>query len=296
MNSSRPESNSDTAAITTAVITTAAPESRVKRMVPLLGTFVRIELYSSVHSDSFLHEVLEAMFMEIRSVQSLMSYYDPESDVSKINQTPVGEWCEVSPSTARVLQFAETLRVRSHGLFNVGFHEAWSGVFYEFCAASFDRPKIRKLKKAEIDLGGIAKGFAVDQAYAKVRGLHSSGEVFGSINAGGDLYLFEEQEVDLAIQIPVAESIDHRIISLKEGAFATSTARGLSDIRLSYRKKNGERLAGQKTASITAASSMVADALTKVLLLAETPEEESSAADCLRFFRAKGFYEVHESL
>ena len=266
-------------------------------MVPLLGTFVRIELYSHAYSEFFLMELADEVISEMKRIQNLMSYYEVESDVSQFNRSSVGEWCEIHPETARVLQFAETLRVRSGGIFNVGFHESWTGAFYELYACCGDHPKIRKLKKSEIDLGGVAKGFAIDQAYSKVRGFHSSGEVFGSINAGGDLYLFEAKEVDLAVQVPIHESsLDHRIISMKEGAFATSTAKMSEDLRLSYRKKNGDRLLDQKTVSISASSSMVADALTKVLMLAETPEEEGLALECLYFFRARGFHEVHASI
>ncbi len=274
----------------------ALSEQRVKRMVPLLGTFVRIELYSHAYSESFLMEMISEMLAEITRVQNLMSYYVPESDVSRFNRTEVGEWIEISPETARVLQFAETLRVRSGGVFNVGFHESWTGSFYELYACCGEHPKVRKLKKSEIDLGGVAKGYAIDQAYAKVRPLHSSGEVFGSINAGGDLYLFEAEEVNLAVQVPVAESLDHRILSMKEGAFATSTAKLNPELRLSYRKKNGDRLLEQKTVSITAGSSMVADALTKVLMLAETQAEQNLSIECLSFFRARGFHEIHESV
>ena len=271
-------------------------ENRVKRMVPSLGTFVRIELYSYAYSDSFLMEAVSEMLAEIDRVEKLMSYYIAESDVSRFNRATVGEWVEISPETARVLQFAETLRVRSGGVFNVGFHESWTGSFYELYACCGEHPKIRKLKKSEIDLGGVAKGFAIDQAYNKIRGLHSSGEIFGSINAGGDLYLFEAQEVELAVQVPVKESVDHRIISMKDGAFATSTAKMSPELRLSYRKKNGDRLLEQKTVSITAGSSMVADALTKVLMLADSKAEQNLALECLYFFRARGFHEIHESI
>jgi len=44
--------------------------------------------------------------------------------------------------------------------------------------------QVRLARRVRLDLGGIAKGFAVDQAIAQLR---DAGVVSGSVNAGGDL-------------------------------------------------------------------------------------------------------------
>ena len=272
-------------------------EVRVKRMVPLLGTFVRIELYSETHPEQFLLELLALMFQEISFIESLMSYYQPNSDVSRINRSNPGDWCKIHPATAKVLQYSERLRIDSEGIYNVGFHEAWSGPFIEINTNEPEHPLARKVQKGEIDLGGVAKGFAIDQAYSKVKLLHSKLEVFGSINAGGDLFLFESRPVPLAIQVPlVNELIDHRILTLQNGALATSTAIHHPELRLSYRTKNKSCLSTQKTVSIFANTAMEADSLTKVVLVAETIAEQAIIKKCLLLHHAQGFHETDSKL
>jgi thiamine biosynthesis lipoprotein len=301
-----------------ALATQALPlhSASFKRMIPLLGTFIRIELRSSVHDQEFLMLQMEQMFTAMKRVQAHMSFYENESDVSRLNRAPLGEWISVSGETKAVLRFAEELRKDSDGLFNVGFSESWLGPLYELCEGE-SCPQdgscyARKIQKGEIDLGGVAKGFAVDQAVAVIRNAVEAQEIFGSINAGGDLYLFEEAPSSVAVQVPrgpvggefLFESLDHRILSLKNGAVATSSTRLSGEVRLSYRKRNefdeNEFFTTPKTATVIAASAMVADALTKVVLLSETAEELALAKKCLAKYEAQGLSqglnEVHENV
>ncbi|MCX6854833.1 MAG: FAD:protein FMN transferase, partial [Verrucomicrobia bacterium] len=57
----------------------------VKRCQPLLGTFVEITLTGS-KTDTRLHEHVTKAFELIRSVQQMMGFHDPDSDVSRLNR------------------------------------------------------------------------------------------------------------------------------------------------------------------------------------------------------------------
>jgi thiamine biosynthesis lipoprotein len=119
-----------------------------------------------------------------------------------------------------------------------------------------------------LDLGGIAKGFAVDQA---IRALRRAGCSEGLVNAGGDLRRFGAQRELIHLRtprgaIPLAE--------LGSGALATSNpyrtqpghlAQPIGGIVDPRRKRLWQ---GRNSVSVAARSCMLADALTKVAALA----------------------------
>ena len=275
-----------------------AQEYRVKRMMPLLGTFVRIELYSVFYSEGELHDWISILFLKIKEIEKLMSYYDAESDVSRFNQLACGEVTWVSPETMQVLQFSQSLGALSQNLFNIGFsensHEQALAPYFKIL--NFDQPNqsqflIKKIRSGKMDLGGVAKGFAVDAAFSKIKTLYEQGKIFGSINAGGDLFVFESKEVPIAIKISTQRGFLHRKIMLKKGSLATSCMNVSTDWRLSYR--HGKSLfLKNRTISVLAESAMIADGLTKVLMLADSDSEKVRAKRCLHEWGAKGFYEV----
>lgn len=265
----------------------------VKRMVPAFGTFIRIELCSDTVPSEVLLAHLGEMMDSIRWVEKTMSYRNEASELTTLNHAPVGEWVKVSARFFEALEFAERLRAESEGLFNIGFFDGWSGRFLELSPIHCEA---RKLVPGEIDLGGITKGYAVDCAFSAIEGLYEEGRVWGSIRADGDVFLFERADVNLAIQVNVDEGVDHRIISLKRGAIATSVTRTDTELRYSHRDRKGNRLESSKTVSVFANSARLADALTKVMLAAESENEMRVARKCLARFSAEGYCELHEQV
>jgi thiamine biosynthesis lipoprotein len=124
-----------------------------------------------------------------------------------------------------------------------------------------------------LDLGGIAKGFAVDMA---VKILISEGVHSGIVNAGGDLRVFGNQPKPIHIRNPKNPSALLEIGALKNAALATSSlsfskrdqqeshlinpmAKNLSDIHIE----------SSDSYSILAKECVYADALTKVLAISK---------------------------
>ncbi|HAT39056.1 FAD:protein FMN transferase [Polynucleobacter necessarius] len=70
-----------------------------------------------------------------------------------------------------------------------------------------------------LDLGGIAKGFAVNMA---VRVLLSEGTLSGSVNAGGDLRVFGDHSLLIQVRHPELPEEVIAVGALKDGAIATS--------------------------------------------------------------------------
>ena len=73
----------------------------MKRCRPLLGTYVEISISDSGCRD-FDEKVINEAFNEIELVQDLMSFHDPESDLSKINAQAIYGPVRVHPWTYEV--------------------------------------------------------------------------------------------------------------------------------------------------------------------------------------------------
>ena len=256
-------------------------------MMPLLGTFVRIELRSPTASAEELNALAQSCFDRIQCIQRKMSYFETESDVTRFNRAHAGAKLQIDSETAEVLTYAEELRIESNGAFNVGTagNESLYQILHEkgLCY-------VRKLWDGEIDLGGIAKGFAVDAAYALVQSHLNANEIFGSVNAGGDLFLFESEEVDLPIQIGVAGEVHYRMVKVKSGAIATSSVRP----EVQYRNPlTGSNVLHAMTATVLAPRAMHADALTKLVMVHQVQSDDSVLERCFDRYSARGFHAVH---
>src|ERR1700681_90849 len=151
----------------------------IRRAKPLLGTFVEIQASGAGKAD--LNAGIDAAFDAVAKVHRLMSFHEPDSDVSRLNQFACSHPVSVDPWTYEVLRMAMDLHFRSKGAFDItiapvlqslgllpgsgegspSVRQARSSHQVELLGDKmlrFARPGIR------IDLGGIAKGFAVDRA------------------------------------------------------------------------------------------------------------------------------------
>jgi thiamine biosynthesis lipoprotein len=153
--------------------------------------------------------VLDA-FAEFGRLEQLQSTWIASSEVSRINAAAGREAIAVGPDTARVIEESLWIASKSDGVFDITF-EAMKGL-WKFDEGAEDRIPTRaaiegarrhidwrnilfdkaagtvKLRKPEtrINLGGIAKGYAVDAAS---RILEQAGLRAYFVQAGGDLYV-----------------------------------------------------------------------------------------------------------
>lgn len=265
----------------------------LRRARPLLGTFV--EITATGASENVLGAAVDAAFATVAEVQRRMSFHDPDSTLSRLNRDAAAQPVPVDEGTWEVLRFAADLHKASGGLFDPsvaptlqahGFlpaHERVNsketesararGDFgdVEFLAADrrirFHRPGI------VLDLGGVAKGFAVDGA---VVALQNAGVLRGVVNAGGDLRAFGPDAWPVEIRAPLEPGRRLLEVALRDRAMATS-ASTFSLVRDPATDRpvgpfvhpTSGRLADELlSATVVAPSAMLADALTKWLLLA----------------------------
>lgn len=197
----------------------------VARCRPLLGTFVEII------SDDVA--AIDAAFAAIEKVHRLMSAHDQASELSRINRVAHERSVALHPWTGQVITRALFWASASEGSFDpaIGRIMRERGEIPDIgpipCAegtwrdVECDGQNLRLHNRVTLDLGGIAKGFAVDRA---VEALIESGALFGLVNAGGDLRGFGTDIWPVTIVDPMTRRPCVEI-PLSNAALATSAAR-----------------------------------------------------------------------
>jgi thiamine biosynthesis lipoprotein len=251
----------------------------IRRCRPLLGTFV--EITAQGRNERLLACGIEAGFGAIAAVNRLMSFHDRLSDVSRMNRDAFPNGVIVHPWTWQVMKAAKRLAEESHGAFDITvapWLTKWNYLplrCYQFSPTATSRDifvrrayKVFFRRGLTVDLGGIAKGFAVDRA---VDALKENGIECGIVNAGGDLRTFGPASHLIHLRHPTDPTRFAGAVRLRERAMATS------GIYFERRKHHGRYVSplldgrsGQAareliSVSVAAAECMTADALTKVV-------------------------------
>lgn len=251
----------------------------LRRAKPLLGTFVEVAVSAATAELEWRAAI--AAFDAVADVHRLMSFHEPDSDVTRLNRHAHTRAIEVDPRTYTVLRRSRDLGRASNGRFEctvggrmvaLGALPRTPGVSGHAAATWRDvtllpHGHIRFRRALALDLGGIAKGFAVDQA---VEALARCGAEAGCVNAGGDLRVFGDCDWPIAIRRPDARGELVPLAALRNRALATSAGTfapgGAIVDPVTGRFRNSP-----KSVSIFAPTCMDADALTKVVWLEEHP-------------------------
>ncbi len=258
------------------------------RARPLLGT--RVDIRVEDPDEDAANAAIDRGFAAIADIHRLMSFHESMSDVSRLNRDAAREAVAVDARTFEVLRRAQDFSAQSDGLFDITTAPRlveWAFLPRPDCAptpapeASWrdiileDENRVRFRKPLWIDLGGIAKGFAVDQAMTAV-GARPEIQVY--INAGGDLRVagpnIEMVRLRSAIDMDVVP-----VIEMEDGALASSSGREhLKDHRNSrvgphVDGRSGASVGADTFACVAAANCLTADALTKVVLAAGSRAE-----------------------
>jgi thiamine biosynthesis lipoprotein len=170
----------------------------------------------------------------------------------------------VHPWTWEVLSVAQLFAAWSNGEFDptLSRRSRGGGNWHGFEMLSSNRVGVRD-PMPDLDLGGIAKGFAVDRA---VDALREKGVESGLVNAGGDLRAFGTVAQPFAIRDPQTPSQIYHLGVLQGEAVATSTNATDPRGRGRLLRAGGRRLwIGRGSVSVRAVSCMMADALCKVV-------------------------------
>jgi len=224
-----------------------------------------------------LNEMIAAAFQEVEQVHACMSFHAADSDVSRLNRSAWRDPVEVDERTVEVLALARQLFARSGGMFEIAIAPVLArlgalpgaGIPRGARGTSADiellgKQHVRFRRPLAIDLGGIAKGYAVDRAVECLRAL---GAEAGRVNAGGDLRVFGAPQ-PVRVRHPARPWAVLPLIELADGAIATTagyfSTGGYAPV---IDPRSGDLAPSQASVSVRAASCALADALTKVVWL-----------------------------
>jgi len=147
-----------------------------------LGTFVEITIADGGVSQAHKIKVLSNCFSHINRIENLLSRYNPDSDISRVNDLAWHGPVPIDPLTIDVLKKAVEFYELTDGAFDVT-KQAGGSSLIEIDVV--ENTVLLKKEDLKIDLGAIAKGFAVDEAVMVLKGLRIKNAL---INAGGDMY------------------------------------------------------------------------------------------------------------
>jgi thiamine biosynthesis lipoprotein len=168
----------------------------------IMGTRCAVELWATDRTAG--NAAIEAVLADMRRIDALMSTYKPDSEISRVNATAASEPVAVTAELFGLLQTAWQYSGLSKGAFDITY--ASVGYLYDYrrhfhpdekdIAAALPAVDYRQLKLdpakrtvafgkpgMRIDLGGIAKGYAVDRG---IQILKDRGFTHAMVNAGGD--------------------------------------------------------------------------------------------------------------
>ncbi len=276
---------------------TSCSETRpeLRRCRALLGTLVEIAARGS--APAVLAAGVAAAFAAIARVQSLLSYHAASSELSRLNREAARNAVRVDAWTFQLLTLAQRVHAASDGCFDpvvapllerTGYLPRLPGAPRESSRASFTDVillpgnRVRFARPLRLDLGGVAKGFAVDRA---IDALRAAGVSAGLVNAGGDLRVFGDQAWPMAVREPASPGRLHALGALREGALATSavyfsrrrTAAGRWTSAIVNPRSRRPWLA-HASVTVCASDAATADALTKVLALRGPPRTRNLLA------------------
>lgn len=237
--------------------------NKIKRCKPLLGTFVDVAIEND-SSDLSLINFSKEVFSEILKIQKIMSFYDEQSELSYINNNAFKEKCKISPQMFEVLSFAIEVSKKTKGVFDITKSAIKSNKYNCDIESSYKNIILSKdvvffNKQTAIDLGGIAKGYAVDCAFNKIA--NKVDNVI--INAGGDMRMKNWQGSDVAIKYKSSDGKLNIVSTIMLNQAVASSANYYNKNAIIGDKKSNE----DKAVSVFANSCIEADAFTKVVYL-----------------------------
>jgi thiamine biosynthesis lipoprotein len=303
-----------------------------------MGVPFRIVLYAP--SPNSAEDAAAAAFQRIKRLNDIMTDYDSDSELSRLSQTSGQKQAvPVSPDLWVVLNRAQELAQRSEGAFDVTVGPYVN--LWRFARSQGKLPDPGRLAKARLavgytkmqldpehhavkllapnmrlDLGGIAKGYAVDQALRVLSGL---GLTNALVSGGGDMAVSGPPpgQEGWRIELPPLDASNAppaRFVVLSQAGISTSgdlfQRLEINGIRYSHivDPRTGVGLTDHSLVTVIAPDDFTADGLTKVMsvlnprdalkFIAKTPQAAvrivRKPEDKIELYESKEFGKYYE--
>jgi thiamine biosynthesis lipoprotein len=175
---------------------------------PLMGTLANITVVAE--DEATAQQSIETAFEELNYVDGLMSYQKQDSQLSEINRSAYNTPIKVDESIFQVLEKAVEFSRKTKGAFDITVAplvDLWNTAedtnalpTPEAIEAATEKVGSEKLildaneqtvsfavEGMKIDVGGIAKGYAIDNA---IQAIQQAGALGGMVDVGGDICVF----------------------------------------------------------------------------------------------------------
>lgn len=258
----------------------------------IMGTAIRVDLW---HDDAATaHAAMAAVMDEMHRIDRAMSPYKEDSELSRINREAADKTLIISQEMADILARSIEFSVLSDGAFDVTFSSvgylydyrrqvkpsdaqiatALAGINYRHLLLDrskrtlhFARPGVR------IDLGGIAKGWAVD---CSIEILKARGIAHASVTAGGDTRLLGDRRGrpwNVGIRDPRQQGKVAVVLPLSDTAISTSgdyerffEVDGVRHHHI-INPKTGKSASGVRSVTVVASDATTTEGLTKSVFI-----------------------------
>jgi thiamine biosynthesis lipoprotein len=221
---------------------TLKPETGwVQRELAIMGTVIKVELWAD--QARLAEAAVDAVMAEMHRIDRTMSPHREDSELSRINREAGQRAVLLTPEMTRLLGRALDFSVWSGGAFDISF--AAAGQLYDYRAglapdaatlaracARVDHRQLLLDRQAgtlcfgqpgmRIDLGGFAKGHAVDNAVAILRQM---GIRHAMVAAGGDSHVLGDRRGrpwSIAIRDPRQPDQVVALLPLQDVSISTS--------------------------------------------------------------------------
>ncbi len=229
----------------TLVSCTGNPERLFKETRSAMYTVTSITV--SAPNESIAKEAIEASFAELKSLESILNYYSPTSEVSSINSKAGIKPVKVSKDTIEIIEKAQIAAELTDGGFDITLgpvislwdfkrkvipsreiiNAALRQVGYKGIILNRSEGTVFLKKKGmEINLGGIIKGYAADKVIEILKQRGIKGAI---VSVGGDIKAYglrpEGKLWNVGIQNPRPIKDKDELIgtlAISEGCISTS--------------------------------------------------------------------------
>ncbi len=192
------------------VSTNTAYADWYKQEQTIMGTLIKVELWHNKRLQA--KKCISLVMTDMQRIDASMSPFKHDSELSHLNRTAATQAVKVSKELFQLVSKANRISEQTHGQFDITFASA--GRLYDYRKAI--RPSDEQLKnlleainyrhvlldprkrtihfqhpQVYVDLGGIAKGHAVDQA---IKILRQCGIKHALVSAGGDSRILGDKQ------------------------------------------------------------------------------------------------------
>jgi thiamine biosynthesis lipoprotein len=230
-------------ALTTVLVLlpTLARAEWISRSEAIMGTSCSVELWSEDRAKG--EAAISSVFDDMRRIDRLMSTWKEDTEISKVNREAAKHPVQVSPELFGLLQESVRYSELTHGAFDItyasvgylydfkkGVHpdqkaiaEALPGINWRHMVLDPARNTVFFQRAGmRIDLGGIAKGHAVDRGIELLR---KQGITRAMVNSGGDTRIIGDRfgrPWVVGVRDPDHEGKTFLRLPLTDTAFSTS--------------------------------------------------------------------------